>query len=119
MLTRDGVVTLSSVSTPYETMTSIYFPAHVLILFRRLVNVVSTLSISNHYISHAHAESDDVSRIVDLKQAAYRRRPSSEVCGSSVWSWCAIRSTWDNAVQDTVHEIRNLYSEVPGQGLCS
>ena len=104
-------------------MTSIYFPAHVLILFRRLVNVVSTLSISNHYISHAHSESDGVPQIVgpldNLKQAAYRRRPSLEVCGSSAWSWCAIRSTWDNAVQDTVREIRSLYSEVPGQGLYS
>ncbi|KJA17981.1 hypothetical protein HYPSUDRAFT_79384 [Hypholoma sublateritium FD-334 SS-4] len=29
-------------------MSSVYFPAHVVVLFRRLVNVVSTLSISNH-----------------------------------------------------------------------
>jgi len=36
-----------------ETMTSVYFPAHVFILFRRLLNVVSTLSISNHYISYS------------------------------------------------------------------
>ena|SRR6266545_2592103 len=100
-------------------MTSIYFPARVLILFRRLVNVVSTLSISNHYISHSQSESDDPQIVVPLdglKQATYKRRPPSEVYGSSVWSWCALRSTWDNAIQDTAHEIRNLYSEVPGQG---
>jgi triacylglycerol lipase len=32
------------------TMSSIYFPAHVIVLFRRIVNVVSTISLSNQYV---------------------------------------------------------------------
>lgn len=44
-------------------MTSVYFPSHVLILFKRLVNVVSTLSISKHcisYTAHSHPDHNDV-----------------------------------------------------------
>jgi len=44
-------------------MNSVYFPAHVVVLLRRLVNVVSTLSISNHYVSRGQPLPDDAPRL--------------------------------------------------------
>jgi len=41
---------LSSVTLLSPAMSSVYFPAHVVVLFRRIVNVVSTISISNQYV---------------------------------------------------------------------
>ncbi|KDR82429.1 hypothetical protein GALMADRAFT_237741 [Galerina marginata CBS 339.88] len=43
-------------------MSSVYFPAHVVLFFRRIVNVVSTLSISNQYVFHQQAKTDDAPR---------------------------------------------------------
>jgi len=41
-------------------MSSVYFPAHVVVLFRRIVNVVSTISISNQYmLSTQMSRADD------------------------------------------------------------
>ncbi|KAF8904049.1 Alpha/Beta hydrolase protein [Gymnopilus junonius] len=40
-------------------MSSVYFPAHVVVLFRRIVNVVSTLSISNQYVLHSRERPDE------------------------------------------------------------
>jgi len=42
-------------------MNSVYFPVHVVVLLKRLVNVVSTLSISNQYLIHKHPTDIDPS----------------------------------------------------------
>jgi len=96
-----------------ETMTSVYFPAHVFILFRRLVNVVSTLSISNHYISYSRQ--DDVPPTVSSKDASHLPRPP-QAAWNLDWPWCTIRTTCDRALSDTIFEIRNLYSQGPVKG---
>lgn len=43
-------------SNVYTSMSSVYFPAHVVVLFKRLINVVSTLSISNQYVLYTQAK---------------------------------------------------------------
>ena len=60
-------------------MSSVYFPAHVVVLFRRLVNVVSTLSISNHCAQR------DASYAPVSGDALATKRFSYDQPRSSVW----------------------------------
>lgn len=41
-----------------NTMSSVYFPAHVVLVLRRIVNVISSLSITNQYILLKQAKAD-------------------------------------------------------------
>jgi triacylglycerol lipase len=51
-------------------MSSVYYPAQVVVLFKRIVNAISTFSISNHYL---------------LKHA--KPKPGEDVQESSDWHW--------------------------------
>ncbi len=66
-------------------MSSVYFPAHVVVLFRRLVNVVSTLSISNHYAQR------DASYAPIPGDTPATKRFSYDQSRSSVWPRWPIR----------------------------
>ena len=74
----------------FETMTSVYFPSHVFLLVRRLVNVVSTLSISKHCISH-HGP-----YVQTHKQ------------GEHIGPWLLIRQTWDSALLGTMSGVKEM-----------
>ena len=76
-----------------QTMSSVCFPAHVVVLFRRIVNVVSTISISNQYVlSTQSGLADDTfhskTRSASSKQSfAYFRNLE--------WPWWTQRIDWD------------------------
>lgn len=90
-----------------QPMNSVYFPAHVVVIIRRLVNVVSTLSISNQYLLHQQS-------LVKLDEL-----PSSNNfnclehpfdCLKNVeWPWWAVRRNWDMGLCriDNKREIRD------------
>lgn len=88
-------------------MNSVYFPAHVVLILRRLVNVVSTLSISNQYLLHQQTltKPDEVPGLNtpnDLKQPL-------DCLKNVEWPWWTARSNWDMGLGtiDTRREIRN------------
>ena len=87
-----------------RSMNSIYFPAHVVLILRRLVNVVS-LSISNQYLLHQQTlpTSDDLPSLKNPKHPLG--------CWKNVeWPWWTTKSSWDMGL-GSIDKIRN--SEVP------
>ncbi|KAJ4482510.1 alpha beta-hydrolase [Lentinula aciculospora] len=65
-------------------MSTVYYPAQVVVLFRRLVNVISTFSISNHYLlKHAKPGSHQ-------PEDADGKEPESPD-----WSWWMFRASWN------------------------
>jgi len=80
-------------------MNSVYFPAPVVLILRRLANVISTLSISNQYLLTKPARSEELEgRAEDEKQS-----PSAEESAPSSWDtiralreveW-PTRNTWE------------------------
>ncbi|KAG6919636.1 hypothetical protein DXG01_003500 [Tephrocybe rancida] len=97
-------------------MSSVYFPAHVVLVLRRIVNVISSLSISNQYILLKQAQAEEErtklqanpkassQRILDIQGREWPRwnsfsewewprtmrsvsSPSSVDGSSSRWSW--------------------------------
>lgn len=60
-------------------MQTIWFPAPVVVLFRRLVNVVSTLSISHQYLVQASAGNSPAPTEADNYSAAWKLLKS--------WGW--------------------------------
>jgi len=74
-------------------MNSVYFPAHVVLILRRIVNVISTLSISNQYLLK-YANADEQSTRADspaklspfLKQSPLSTRRDVDVEWPS-WSY--------------------------------
>ena len=106
-------------------MTSVYFPSHVFILFRRLVNVVSMLSISRHCISydaqtypdHADGFSPQAHNggvTIDSSRDSTRRLKASvmleSVERSQTWNspWLMIRQTWDKGLLGTFCNLREV-----------
>ncbi|KAG5644540.1 hypothetical protein DXG03_008194 [Asterophora parasitica] len=84
-------------------MNSVYFPAHVVLVLRRIVNVISTLSISNHYLlpprddpKQPLAGDWDWPRLV---RSNIQADPGSL---PSRWSWPALLSTLTQ-VQPSIH----------------
>lgn len=114
-------------------MSSVYCPSHVFIIFRRLVNVVSTLSISKHCISYAvypHPDhGDNVNPTQEeilscLRDSTQRLEPLAAhdtVEHSQSWPLVMIRQTWDKALGGTICEIQDmrnsLYLQDPGGGI--
>ena len=87
-------------------MNSVYFPAHVVVIIRRLVNVVSTLSISNQYLLQTLAAKPD--ELPSPNNLSCLKQPFD--CLKNVeWSWRAARRNWDMGLRgmDTRPEIRN------------
>ncbi|PPQ88386.1 hypothetical protein CVT25_011265 [Psilocybe cyanescens] len=84
-------------------MSSVYFPAHVVVLFKRLVNVVSTLSISNQYVLYTKADPSEVPRtsttIWDGLNAV-RNDPSSslEYLRDVEWPRWMHQSSWNRGL---------------------
>ncbi|KAG5353918.1 hypothetical protein C0989_000161 [Termitomyces sp. Mn162] len=52
-------------------MNSVYFPAHVVLVLRRIVNVLSSISISNQYILLKQAQADEERAKLHLIQGLY------------------------------------------------
>ena len=71
-------------------MNSLYFPAHVVVIIRRLVNVVSTFSISNQYLLHRQTlpNSDESPSLNNLKQPF-------DGLSNVQWPWWTVKSNWD------------------------
>ncbi|KAG5636088.1 hypothetical protein H0H81_009136 [Sphagnurus paluster] len=72
-------------------MNSVYFPAHVVLVLRRIVNVISSLSISNQYILLKQAQADE-ERLKLTHNAQVR---SVRALDELEWPRRATRSTWD------------------------
>ncbi|KAF8158484.1 Alpha/Beta hydrolase protein [Crassisporium funariophilum] len=101
-----------------KTMNSVYFPAHVVVIFKRLFNVVSTLSISNQFIQHKQAQGnvDDHSRLAACvgqlqKPLLFSSKEPFERLKNVEWPWWNLRNNWDLVMlgagrTETVHEIR-------------
>lgn len=78
-------------------MSSVYFPAHVVLVFRRIVNVISTLSISNQYLLLKKAKSDeDPARYLHLaeKSTNVSNSPLLRELKGTQQSWWASGSNW-------------------------
>ncbi|KAG6853811.1 hypothetical protein C0991_001057 [Blastosporella zonata] len=74
------------------TMNSVYFPAHVVLVLRRIVNVISSLSISNQYILLKQAQADEERAKPHLKASSHRifdlqREEWSRWNALSKWEW--------------------------------
>ena len=96
-------------TTNVRPMNSVYFPAHVVLIIKRLVNVVSTLSISNQYFLHQQtpAKTDELPSANNLNGTG-SMRPSD--CLKDVeWPWWAVRRNWDMGLSrlDTRREIHD------------
>ncbi|KAF9562676.1 alpha/beta-hydrolase [Agrocybe pediades] len=76
-------------------MSSIYFPGHVAVLFRRLVNVVSTLSISHQYVAHTRSTPEDG---IEAKPKHGGADGSSSSSLERVWEQWENRSRWNRGL---------------------
>ncbi|KNZ78991.1 hypothetical protein J132_07143 [Termitomyces sp. J132] len=80
-------------------MNSVYFPAHVVLVLRRIVNVLSSISISNQYILLKQAQADEERaklHVINSKSSSAlldQEWPRSPQIGSG-WSWPALLSTF-------------------------
>ncbi|KAJ3801958.1 alpha beta-hydrolase [Lentinula aff. detonsa] len=64
-------------------MSSVYYPTQVVVLFRRLVNVISTFSISNQYLlKHAKPGNNQLESVNGKEQEG------------SDWSWWVFKASW-------------------------
>lgn len=70
-------------------MNSVYVPAHVALILRRIVNVISTLSISNQYLLSKRTQAEQHS-IEDKQGEPSHRRPRSFGEGA------VAASSWEN-----------------------
>ncbi|RDB19050.1 Lipase 2 [Hypsizygus marmoreus] len=76
-------------------MSSVYFPAHVVLVLRRIVNVISSLSISNQYLlikqdrARARAQSTSTSTSTSTADAGTLNPPSSRAVDVEwpKWDW--------------------------------
>ncbi|TFK39091.1 Alpha/Beta hydrolase protein [Crucibulum laeve] len=78
-------------------MNSVYVPVHVVVLLKRFVNVVSTLSISNQYILYKHAKAEEARLGAETKPTP-SRNPTLETLNGvkgGNWPWWLLRSNWD------------------------
>ena len=68
-------------------MKSVYCPGQVVLLLRRIVNVISTLSLSNQYLLLHQASSDEKRRGVESSSSSLKQ-PGDE------WPWWAYKRDW-------------------------
>ncbi|KAK7049413.1 hypothetical protein VNI00_006014 [Paramarasmius palmivorus] len=81
-----------------RTMSNVYFPAQVVVIFRRIFNVFSGLSISNQYLLKHSKET--------LKDG--EREEQASGTAKAIWSW---EGPWKRgAMNDTLH-LRGLNAE--------
>lgn len=75
-------------------MNSVYFPTHVVLVFRRIVNVLSSLSISNQYILLKQAQADEEPTKFHVKALKASSQPLRDLQGRE---WPALTSlkSWD------------------------
>ena len=85
-------------------MNSVYFPAHVVLIIRRLVNVVSTLSLSNQYLLHQQTPSkpDELQSLNNLNATKQRL----DCLKNIEWPWRTVRDVGLGRI-DTRHEIHD------------
>jgi triacylglycerol lipase len=84
-------------------MSSVYFPAHVVLILRRIVNVISTLSISNQYLLLKRASTDEqrgscggVGSSHDLSSSSLKNSLRVELSGVGVeWPWWVYERGWE------------------------
>jgi len=77
-------------------MSSVYYPAHVVLVLRRIVNVISTLSISNHYLLPKNTVTDSDRGTV--AQSTVNLPPSSSPLARHnelEWPWSFRRRDWN------------------------
>ncbi|KAG6844064.1 hypothetical protein H0H87_010062 [Tephrocybe sp. NHM501043] len=79
-------------------MNSVYFPAHVVLVLRRIVNVISSLSISNQYILLKQAQADEERSRLNFKIPSQRVlnlpvREWSQWKSLSGWDWSRVSSS--------------------------
>ena len=81
-------------------MSSIYFPAHVAILFRRIVNVVSTLSISNHYVEAKRRKDTDNQALKCFRELKVKEHSANsfDYFSSIKWPQWTKRSRWNRGL---------------------
>ncbi|KAG6812104.1 hypothetical protein H0H92_004333 [Tricholoma furcatifolium] len=98
-------------------MNSVYFPAHVVLVLRRIVNVISTLSISNQYILLKQAQADEerakpltVKPQTSLQQLERRESPKWNSLRNWDWSRTMGFNNVVNSVDDVVDTIGNRWS---------
>lgn len=81
-----------------QTMSSVYFPAHVVVLFRRIVNVVSTISISNQYVlsTQSGLADDTVHPKMGSSNwsASFPSKQSFAYFRNLEWPWWTQRRDW-------------------------
>lgn len=91
-------------SAPNHIMNSVYVPVHVVVLLRRIVNVISSLSISNQYLLLKQAKADEERAWADarLKSPQFvggvAKPPSQRAFDDAKgveWPWLSFRERWD------------------------
>ncbi|KAF9241090.1 alpha beta-hydrolase [Melanogaster broomeanus] len=92
-------------------MNNVYFPVHIAVFIRRLVNVISTLSLTNQYLlSRAHADNSPPQPL---------QRPSEQFANlfaqqDTSWNWLisAYKFQWSDADLNLAHDL------MPNMPLC-
>jgi hypothetical protein len=88
----------------HHSMNSVYVPVHVVVLLRRIVNVISSLSISNQYLLLKQAKADEERAWADARaksplSAGVAAKPPSQRALDDVksveWPWWAFRDRWE------------------------
>ena len=78
-------------------MNSVYFPAQVVLLLRRIVNVISTLSITNQYLLLKQANVDEqwaTSKVTN--SPSLKHTPPIESSDIDMqWPWWDYRRDWE------------------------
>lgn len=80
-----------------DIMNSVYFPAQVVLLLRRIVNVISTLSISNQYLLLKQASADEQrvnTRVADSPSLKHPQVKLGDVGVRWPW-WWSYRRDWE------------------------
>lgn len=91
-------------------MNTIYFPVQVAVLLRRLVNVISTLSISNQYLLLKHTEEESSLKTGESSQ----EKENSTALDSQPWWKTHYKWDWPRSriLEGMNHpELRKLNSE--------
>lgn len=82
-------------------MSNVYFPAHVVLVLRKIVNVISSLSISNQYLLLKKANADEERPKFNhhpLNETFRRKSSLGQAYGElkrREWPWYAASKDWD------------------------
>jgi hypothetical protein len=70
-------------------MSNVYFPVQIVVLFRRLVHVISTLSISNHYLLARQGN-----QVEDSTKQKHKQPEGTFSWPNLNWPWWWTFSAW-------------------------